>query len=214
MDRPAREPLLPLPLLRAVVFGNCALPGALVAVWAVRGDLGANPVDFVLHAAGTLALIFLLLTLSVTPLRRLSGWAVAGKFRRMLGLFSFFYACCHFAIYLVLDQGLSLSGVAQDVISRPFVTAGFAALAFMVPLAVTSTAGWVRRLGGARWQRLHRRVYGIAVLAVLHYLWLVKADRTLPLRYGAVLAALLGARAVWALRERQRAQARSRAERS
>ena len=180
--------------LRAVVLLNGLLPAGMLLGYAISGALGRRPVDFLLHATGTLGLIFLLVSLAVTPLRRLSGLAVLGKLRRMLGLLAFGYSSAHVLIYAGLDQALSLKAIAEDVVSRPFVTAGLLAYGFMTPLAVTSTAGWVRRLGGARWQRLHRRVYGVAILAVIHYLWLVKADRALPLLYAAILAALLGLR--------------------
>lgn len=190
--------------LRAVVLLNGLLPAGLLIGYAVSGALGRRPVDFLLHATGTLGLVFLLLTLVLTPLRRLSGLAVVGKLRRMLGLLAFAYASAHVLIYVALDQALALKAIAEDVVSRPYITAGFLAYAFMTPLAVTSTAGWVRRLGGARWQRLHRRVYGVAILAVIHYLWLVKADRSLPLLYAAILTVLLGLRLLPLEKLRQR----------
>lgn len=180
--------------LRALVLVNSLIPAVLCLSTAFGGSLGKRPVDFLLRSAGWLGLLFLLLSLAVTPLRRLTGLAVLGKLRRMLGLLAFGYASAHVFLYAVLDQGLYWKALAEDVISRPWVTVGFLAWVFMIPLAVTSTAGWVRRLGGKRWQKLHRRVYGIAVLAVIHYLWLVKADRSAPVLAAAALAALLGAR--------------------
>lgn len=177
--------------VKGVGLLNCLLPAGLLGYYSLTGGLGANPVDFVLRSTGTLALCFLLVTLSVTPLRKLLSWHFLGRLRRMFGLSCFGYALCHFTIYLALDRSFDWKAVAEDVLERPYVTVGFLALFFMIPLAATSNAYMVRRLGGKRWQRLHRRVYAISILAVLHYLWLVKADRRAPLLYGAVLAVLL-----------------------
>jgi sulfoxide reductase heme-binding subunit YedZ len=157
-------------------------------------NLGANPVETIIHHMGQWALRFLLITLSITPLRRLSGWNQLLRFRRMLGLFAFFYALLHFLTYLVFDQYFDLTAIADDVIKRPFITVGFLALLLLIPLAVTSTNTMIRRLGARRWQRLHRLVYAIGILVVLHYLWLVKADVAKPLFYAAVLSVLLAYR--------------------
>jgi sulfoxide reductase heme-binding subunit YedZ len=171
-------------------------PAALLAAGAVGlfgADLGPDPVDELLHATGKTALNFLLLTLLVTPLRQLAGWPQLLRMRRMLGLFAFFYACAHFAIYLLIDRSLDFASILTDIAKRPYITVGFAALVLLVPLATTSTNGMMRRLG-RRWQQLHRLVYPIAALAVLHYYWQVKRDVREPLVYAAILAVLLAYR--------------------
>jgi sulfoxide reductase heme-binding subunit YedZ len=169
------------------------LPLAALAFGAARGALGANPVEAITHETGQWALRLLLATLAITPLRRLSGWAFVAPWRRSLGLLAFGYAALHFATFLALDLGLDLSALGEEVAERPYVTLGFTAFALLTPLAVTSTRGWQRRLG-RRWLALHRLVYLAAGCAVLHFLWLVKADLAEPLAYAAVLAALLAAR--------------------
>lgn len=169
------------------------LPLAALAVGAARGALGANPVETLTHETGQWALRLLLATLAITPLRRFAGWAFVAPWRRSLGLLAFGYAALHFATFLVLDLGLDLSALGEEVAERPYVTLGFTAFALLTPLAVTSTRGWQRRLG-RRWVALHRLVYLAVGCAVLHFLWLVKADLAEPLAYAAVLAALLGAR--------------------
>jgi len=176
----------------AIVDG--LIPAAMLGYWALTDQMGANPVDFFTRASGELTMIFLLLSLAVTPLRRLTGYAPFAKFRRIVGLLAFFYACLHFLAWLCLDKFFALGEMAQDVVARPFITVGFAAFALMVPMAVTSTQGWIRRLGGKRWSRIHRRVYAVGILAVLHFALLVKADLRLPILYGAVLGVLLLAR--------------------
>ena len=185
---------------------HAALVGAKVAVlclllvplgWLVADTalerLGANPVETVLHRTGDWALRFLLLTLAVTPLRRVTGWLWPLRFRRMLGLAAFAYALLHALTWLLLDRGLVWDEVAADVLERPYVTLGFGAFALLLPLALTSTRGMMRRLG-RHWQRLHRSVYVAAALAVLHYVWLAKVERPEPLVYGVILVALLLAR--------------------
>lgn len=157
------------------------------------GGLGANPVETLQDELGTWALRLLLATLAITPLRRLLGWNRLAQFRRMLGLFAFGYAALHFLNYLWLDQFFDLAAIVEDITERPFITVGFAALLLMLPLASTSTNGWRRRLG-RRWQRLHRLVYPVAILACWHFWWQVKKDVTEPLVYAAILALLLGAR--------------------
>ena len=155
--------------------------------------LGADPVRTLLHTCGLTALNFLLITLAVTPLRQLTGWNNLLRLRRMLGLFAFFYAVMHFTVYAWLDQGLDFSAIGADIVKRPYITIGMAALVMLIPLAVTSTNGWMRRLR-KRWQRLHMLIYPIAMLGVWHFWWQVKKDVREPLLYVAMLAVLLGYR--------------------
>lgn len=168
-------------------------PGAWLAAQALQGGLGANPIEAATRFTGEWALRLLLATLALTPLRRWLGWHGAVAWRRTLGLAAFGYAAAHLAIWVVLDHGLDGAAIAEDVLERPFVTAGMAAFALLLPLALTSSRGWMRRLG-RRWVQLHRLVYVAAGLAVLHFLWLVKADLRPPLAYGSILAVLLAAR--------------------
>jgi len=183
-------------LLKAAVW----LLGLAPIVWTgfrfANGDLGPNPVEALLHWAGRWALILLLVGLSITPVRRLTRWNQIIKVRRLVGLFAFFYAGLHLLIYLGLDQGFAWSFIIEDVLERPFITSGMVAFLLLVPLAVTSTKGWIRRLG-KRWQRLHRLVYVAAGLGVLHYYWKVKLDTFWPLVAVAILAGLLLARIPW-----------------
>jgi sulfoxide reductase heme-binding subunit YedZ len=178
---------------RAWIFGLCLLPLLRLILLGMGAGLGANPIEFVTRSTGTWTLVGLLVTLAITPLRRLTGRAGLVRYRRMLGLFAFFYACLHFATYIWLDQFFDLAAIARDIVKRPFITVGFAAFALLIPLAATSNQAMMRRLG-RRWQWLHRLVYAIAVLGVVHYFWLVKKDMTQPLVYGGVLAVLLAAR--------------------
>jgi sulfoxide reductase heme-binding subunit YedZ len=178
------------------VAGLCLLPLARLIVLGAMDGLGANPIEFITRSTGTWTLVGLMLTLSVTPLRRLSGRADLIRYRRMLGLFSFFYACLHFVTYIWLDQFFDPAAIARDIVKRPFVTVGFAAFVLLIPLAATSTHAMMRRLG-RHWQRLHRLVYVIALLGVTHYLWLVKKDMTEPLIFGGVLLLLLAMRLQW-----------------
>jgi len=189
---------------KPVVFLVCLVPALLVVgdTLELTGRLGANPVEEIQDRFGIWALRFIMITLTVTPLRRLTGWNWLARFRRMLGLFTFFYALMHFLAWLILDQGLLLSAILEDIIERPFITIGFAALLLLVALAVTSTNGMRRRLG-RRWQTLHNAAYLIAVLGVWHYWWQVKKDITEPLTYAAILAVLLGARLWWQWRRRK-----------
>jgi sulfoxide reductase heme-binding subunit YedZ len=189
--------------VRALLFAAALLPLARLVWLGLGGGLGANPVEFVIRSLGTAALLMLVVTLSISPLRWASGWAWPMRLRRMLGLFAFFYALLHFAAYLWLDQWFDWAAIGKDVAKRPYITVGFAALLLLVPLAVTSTHGWVRRLGGRQWQRLHRLVYAIAALAVLHFWWqkAAKNDVAEPLVYALIVAALLGVRLLrWARR--------------
>lgn len=157
---------------------------------ALTDGLGANPVELLLHRAGDTALVLLLVGLSITPIRRLTGWNHVIKVRRTIGLFAFFYAFLHLLVYLALDQGLAWGFIWEDVSDRLYITVGFVAFLLLVPLAVTSTRGWIRRLG-KRWQRLHRLVYPAAGLGVVHFYWQVKADTYWPLMATGVLAGLM-----------------------
>ena len=179
---------------RAGLFVLALLPLARLVWLGFTDGLGANPIEFITHSTGTWTLVGLLVTLSVTPLRKLSGWNWLLRLRRMLGLFAFFYASLHFVTYIWLDQFFDLGAVLRDVIKRPFITVGFLAFVLLIPLAATSTNAMVKRLGGKNWQRLHRLVYVIAILGVTHYWWLVKKDITQPLIYALILAALLAFR--------------------
>ena len=178
------------------VFGLCLLPLARLVYLGMTGGLGANPIEFVTRSTGTWTLVGLLITLSITPLRRLTGRAEWLRYRRMLGLFAFFYASLHFVTYIWLDQFFDWSAVVKDIVKRPFITVGFAAFVLLIPLVATSTHAMMRR-PGRRWQLLHRAVYATALLGVIHYLWLVKKDLTEPLLYGSVLIILLAARLPW-----------------
>jgi sulfoxide reductase heme-binding subunit YedZ len=179
--------------LKPVAFLACLVPFSQLLYNGYVGDLGANPIETITRFTGSWALIMLLGSLSVTPLRRITGRNELIKFRRMLGLFAFFYAALHFATYMVLDLYFDFSAIAKDVLKRPYITVGFTALVLMLPLAVTSTAGMIRRLG-KRWQQLHRLVYVVAIAGVIHFYWLVKADIRRPVMYGSFLALLLGYR--------------------
>ncbi len=170
---------------------NGAVPLAFIAADAVNGNLGANPVEFVLRSTGTLTLVFLTLTLAVTPVRKLFGLPWLNKFRRMLGLYTFFYVCLHLSTYLWLDQSFDVRAIATDALTRPFITAGMIGFGLMVPMAWTSTNKAQKRLGPARWNQIHKRIYIVAVAAVVHYWLEVKADITRPLVFGIVLGLLL-----------------------
>ncbi len=176
--------------LKALLFAVCLLPLAILLWDAWQQQLGANPIEKVMRRTGDWLLYFLLLTLAVTPLRLLTGWSSLLRYRRMLGLFAFFYALLHFLNYLVLDQFFAWHEIVKDIAKRPYITVGFTGFVLLLPLALTSTNRMMRRLG-RNWQRLHRLVYLIGVLAIVHYLWLVKADNRTPLIYGALLAMLL-----------------------
>jgi sulfoxide reductase heme-binding subunit YedZ len=224
-------------LLKPAVFLAAVTPAAILiyltwaaysgnqSAWpALTGNLSANPLEDITHRTGYWSLRFLCVTLAVTPLRRLTGWNGAIRFRRMLGLFAFFYGTLHVLTYAILDRFFSLdfpdgvmswsavrmytaSIVVDDIIKRKFITAGFVAFVAMVPLALTSTAGSIRRLGGRRWQMLHRLIYVSAVAGVIHYLWLVKSDIRNPATYGVIVAILLGFRVYWARRHAKPARA-------
>ena len=184
---------------KPAVFVACLVPVGQLLYYAWTDDLTANPIEFVTRFTGSWALIILMASLSITPLRKVLGWNELIKFRRMLGLFAFSYALLHFSTYIALDHFFDFHAIGKDIIKRPYVTAGFTAFAVMIPLVVTSTAAMIRRLG-KHWQQLHRLVYIAALAAAIHFYWLVKADIRRPVQYGAVLALLLGYRlmAKWA----------------
>jgi sulfoxide reductase heme-binding subunit YedZ len=177
--------------MKVPVFALCLAPLFWLGWRGITGGLGANPIEFITHATGDWTLRFLLITLTVTPLRKLLQWPELVRFRRMFGLFAFFYGCLHMLTYVWLDKFFAWGEMLKDVAKRPFITAGFTAFVLLVPLAITSTAGWIRRLGGKRWQMLHRLIYVSAVAGVVHYYWLVKSDIRLPVFYGALVVVLL-----------------------
>lgn len=176
---------------KVFVFLLCVIPIAQMAYNSFIGNLTANPVEYFQHTTGDWTLRFLVLTLCITPLRKLLNLPDLIRFRRMLGLFAFTYGCMHFLTYLGPDQSFNFAGMLKDVAKRPFVTVGFTAFVLLIPLALTSTAGWIRRLGGRRWQMLHRLIYVSAVCGVIHYYWLVKSAVLRPLAYAAIVAVLL-----------------------
>ena len=189
-------------VVKPVLYLAATLPLAWLLFALLTGRVMGDQVKFMQHVTGDTVLSCLMLTLAVTPLRRLTGWNELIKVRRLIGLTAFWYACLHLTTYLVFDQSLSMSEIVKDIMKHPWVLVGFTAFLCLVPLAITSTTGWVRRLGGKRWQRLHRLVYVAATAGVLHYWWLVKKDVSLPLTYGAVLLLLLGSR-VWFASQRR-----------
>ena len=196
---PTAAPAFP-DVMKALLFVAALLPLVRAGFVVITGQ-AVNPVEFVTHVTGTWALVGLMVTLAVSPLRWLTGRGWLLRLRRMLGLFAFFYACLHLLTYLWLDQFFDWRAIGHDILKRPFITLGMAAFVLLVPLAVTSTDAWMRRLKRS-WGRLHRLVYPAAVLAVVHYCWLVKRDLTVPLIYAGVLALLLGLRLLRRYRER------------
>ena len=187
--------------IKAAVFVLALCPLARLAVGAFAGALGANPIEAITRSTGTWTLSFLLITLCVTPLRKLTGWNWLLRLRRMLGLYAFFYAVLHFITYVWLDQFFDLGAMVKDVVKRPFITAGFTSFLLLVPLAATSTSALVKKLGAKKWLALHRLVYAVGVGGVIHYWWLVKRDITQPAVYAAVLVVLLGLRLLYYARE-------------
>lgn len=173
---------------------NALIPPAFLAYDGWRGQLGANPIEFFLRTTGVMTLVFLLITLAVTPLRKAFGWNGLIKYRRMLGLYAFFYGCLHLITYSVFDKSLSIPAIADDVLQRPFIAIGMLAFFLLIPLAVTSTNGWVKRIGGKNWIKLHKLTYPIAILGVIHFWMIVKSDIFYPAMFGLVLALLLGYR--------------------
>jgi sulfoxide reductase heme-binding subunit YedZ len=212
-----------LRLIKCATFCACLVPLALLA-WRFFGShptdmttwgagLGPNPVEALEHGTGDWTIRFLLITLAITPLRKILGVPALIKFRRMFGLFAFFYGCLHFATYIGVDKFFNVHEIFADVLKRKYITVGFAGFVLLIPLAITSTAGWIRRLGGKRWQALHRLIYFSAIAGVIHYLWLVKLDIRTPMEYEAILILLLGYRVALWLRPRLQAAraARTRA---
>ena len=213
-------------VLKPAVFTAALAPAAWLVWAALTGNLSVNPLSDITNETGVWTLRFLCVTLAITPLRRITGWNLLIRFRRMVGLFAFFYGTLHFLTYVIADRFAGLDfpdgivawstlgnlavSVGQDIYERPFITVGFVAFVSMVPLAVTSTAGMIRRLGGRRWQALHRLVYATAIAAVVHYWWLVKIDTRPPLMYAVIMGVLLGFRLVW-IRLRGAASAPARA---
>ena len=199
-------------LLKPIVFALCLVPLGLLLWRGFTGDLTANPIEYITHRTGDWTLRLLLITLAITPLRRLTGWNAVIRLRRMLGLFAFFYGSLHFLTYVVLDHFFALDSILEDLTDRRFVTAGFTGFVLMIPLALTSTQAMVRRLGGRRWQALHRLVYASACAGVVHYLWLVKAGPApaAAVRCGAGAAAgipaVRSARTPYAIRRMTRAR--------
>ena len=193
-----------LRLTKTAIFLAALIPLERLAWKALHHGLGANPIEFITHSTGDWTLILILITLSITPLRRITRqyWLIG--VRRMIGLFAFFYGCLHFTTYIWLDKFFNVHEMLKDIVKRPFITVGFSAFVLMIPLALTSTAWWIRRLGGKDWQRLHRLIYLTGILGVVHYTWLVKADLHKPIEYGVVLSILLLYRVgVWASERRK-----------
>jgi sulfoxide reductase heme-binding subunit YedZ len=176
---------------KAVVFAVSLLPFAILVWQSLHNQLGPNPVEYLQHSLGEWTLRFLVFTLAITPFRKILSLPELIRFRRMLGLFAFFYVCLHFLTYLGPDQNFDVSAMLKDVVKRPFIFVGFAAFICLIPLAITSTTGWIRRLGGKRWQQLHRLIYVAAILGVIHYKWLLKSDFRAPLLYGVFITLLL-----------------------
>lgn len=184
---------------KVLVFLVCLVPVLWLATRALTGRLGINPVEDLELTTGIWAFRLLIITLAVTPARRISGWNRLIQYRRMFGLFTFFYVCLHFTIYIVIDQSFAWDFIVKDVVKRPFITMGFTAFVLMIPLALTSTKGWIRRLG-RRWQTLHRLIYISGICAAVHYLWKVKVMIGSPVYYAAIVGVLLGFRVLWQVR--------------
>lgn len=193
---------------KVLLFINSLVPLALLGWDAYHKRLGANPLEFVTRTTGMLTLIFLLISLAVTPVRKVSGWNFLGKFRRMLGLYAFFYGFLHLTTYIWFDRFFNIRSTAGDIVQRPFIAIGMASFFLMVPLAVTSTNKMVKRIGGKRWNKLHKLVYVAGIGGVIHYYMLVKSDTRLPIAFACVLALLLGYR-IYAANQRPRVPSRS-----
>jgi sulfoxide reductase heme-binding subunit YedZ len=191
-----------MPWLKPGIFLGALVPLASVVWRGFQGQLDANPIAQVENELGLTALIFLVASLACTPARRVLGWTWPVRVRRELGLFAFFYAVLHFLVYLGPDQWLDLPTILEDIAERPFITVGFLALVLMVPLAVTSTGEWVRKLGFRRWQRLHQLTYVAGALAVIHFVWRVKIDVSQPMLYAIVFGGLIAVRVAFWLRQR------------
>jgi sulfoxide reductase heme-binding subunit YedZ len=195
--------------IKAAVFVACLVPLGHLVWQGFRNRLGANPVEFITHSTGWWALALILITLCITPLRKIAGLPWLLRLRRMLGLFAFFYASLHFITYIWLDQFFDLKDIAKDIGKRPFIMVGFAAFVLLIPLAVTSTNAMVKRLGAKRWQWLHRLIYVISALGVTHFWWLVKKDITEPFSFAVLLAALFIIRLLYLLRQQRLASSAS-----
>jgi sulfoxide reductase heme-binding subunit YedZ len=189
-------------ILKVLVWLACLEPVALLLYRFATHDLGANPIEAVTLDTGQSILVFLLITLAITPLRKITGLNWLIRFRRLFGLFTFFYAVLHFSIYVVLDRFFDLADIIKDVTKRPFITVGFLGFVLMIPLAVTSTSWAIRKMGGRRWNLLHRLIYIGAIAGIVHFWWKVKADHTEPAMYGAILLVLLVYRLVMWARKR------------
>jgi len=200
----------PLPWLKPGIFLGGLVPLAWLIVRAGAGMLSADPIAQIENELGLTALVFLLASLACSPAKRLLGWTWQMRVRRELGLFAFFYAMLHFLTYLTLDQSFDWSAMVADIAKRPFITVGFLALVLMIPMALTSTDDWVRRLGYRRWQRIHQAVYVAGALAAVHFIWRVKLDVTQPLIYAAIFATLIALRLAWWLRKRSMAKRAAR----
>jgi sulfoxide reductase heme-binding subunit YedZ len=195
---------------KILIFANALVPLALLGWDAIYGKLGANPIEFFLRTTGVLTLLFLLITLSVTPLRKSFGWNNLIKFRRMLGLFAFFYGFLHLITYSIFDKSLRVSAIVNDVWERPFIAAGMGAFFILIPLGVTSTNSMVKRLGGKNWARLHKLTYVAAILGVVHFWMIVKSDTFYPFVFGLILSLSLGYRISQVIRKRKIQQAETR----
>lgn len=189
-------------VLKVIAWLGCLEPAFLLVYRYLTHDLTANPIEFITLTTGTATLVLLLISLAVTPIRKFTGLNWLIRFRRLFGLFAFFYAVLHFATYLVLDKFFDWQAILGDITKRQFITVGFLAFLLLIPLALTSTSWSIRKLGGKRWNRLHKMVYASAVLAIIHFWWKVKADHLEPATYGTILAVLLLARVVLWLRSR------------
>ena len=203
-----------IPWIKAAVFLACLTPLEHLFWEGFRNRLGANPVEFITHSTGWWTLAFILITLCVTPLRRLAGLPWLLRLRRMLGLFAFFYASLHFTTYIWLDQFFDWKDIVKDIGKRPFIMLGFAAFLLLIPLAITSTNAMVKRLGAKRWQWLHRLIYVLSALGVTHFWWLVKKDTTEPFIFALLLAALFIIRLLYLLKQQRSASPPSSAARS
>ncbi|WP_019864599.1 protein-methionine-sulfoxide reductase heme-binding subunit MsrQ [Methylovulum miyakonense] len=194
--------------VKAIIFLLALIPFIRLVIGGITDGLGANPIEKITRSTGYWTLTLIMVTLAITPLRKLTGWHWLTRTRRMLGLFAFFYVCLHFLTYLVLDQFFDWGSIIKDIIKRPYITVGFPSFLLLIPLAVTSNNAMIKKLGGKRWRWLHRLVYAVAVGGVVHYWWLVKKDLTNPVIFAAVLAILLGFRLVYWWRGKQVASSR------
>jgi sulfoxide reductase heme-binding subunit YedZ len=196
-------------VLKPAVFLACLVPAALLVYNALWGSLGVNPLETLTNETGIWTLRLLVATIAITPIRWVTKWNPIINFRRMIGLFAFFYGTVHFFIYFLFDRSLMLDGLWEDVVLRPYITVGFTAFVLMIPLALTSTTGWIRRLGGKRWNLLHKLVYVSAALGVLHYWWKVKLDVTNPMIYAVIVGVLLAWRVVRVIAKRNESRRRT-----